>query len=105
MKVLGLPESVTFLWIVAYTLGLAYGSAIMLEESENGRLSREDADLLNHHIAISHSLLEDTLLFVAIGVPAAWIIFPRIFLSMAEVWILKIRRLFMIREVPACEPE
>lgn len=105
MKVLGLPESVTFLWIVAYTLGLAYGSAIMLEESENGRLSREDADLLNHHIAISHSLLEDTLLFVAIGVPAMWIIFPRIFLSMAEVWILRIRRLIMPGEEPACAAE
>ncbi len=105
MKVLGLPESVTFLWIVAYTLGLAYGSAIMLEESENGRLTRGDADLLNHHIAISHSLLEDTLLFVAIGVPAVWIIFPRIFLSMAEVWLLRLRRTFILREVPVCETE
>lgn len=105
MKILGLPESVTFLWIVAYTLGLAYGSAIMLEESENGRLDRGDADLLNHHIAISHSLLEDTLLFVAIGVPAMWIIFPRIFLSMAEVWMLRLRRILTPGEVPACEAE
>lgn len=105
MKVLGLPESVTFLWIVAYTLGLAYGSAIMLEESENGRLDSGDADLLNHHIAISHSLLEDTLLFVAIGVPATWIIFPRIFLSVAEVWLLKLRRTLMFRSKPACAAE
>lgn len=105
MKVLGLPESVTFLWIVAYTLGLAYGSAIMLEESENGRLDRGDADLLNHHIAISHSLLEDTLLFVAIGVPAMWIIFPRIFLSIVEVWLLKIRRWLMIKGEQPCAAE
>lgn len=105
MKLLGLPESVTFLWIVAYTLGLAYGSAIMIEESEKGRLSREDADLLNHHIAISHSLLEDTLLFVAIGVPAAWIIFPRIFLSVTEVWLLRARRIFLFRKEAPCAAE
>ncbi len=97
MKILGLPESVTFLWIVAYTLGLAYGSAVMLEESGRGKLQRSDADLLNHHIAISHSLLEDTLLFVAIGVSAGWIIFPRIVLSIAEVWLLKLRRAFIFK--------
>lgn len=104
MKILGLPESVTFLWIVAYTLGLAYGSAIMLEESERGRLQKSEADLLNHHIAISHSLLEDTLLFVAIGVSAVWIIFPRIILSTAEVWLLRLRRAVIFkREVNYAE--
>ncbi|MEI6580506.1 MAG: GTPase, partial [Eubacteriales bacterium] len=35
---------------------------------EKGNLSKEDADLLNYHLAISHSTLEDTLLFMAIGV-------------------------------------
>ena len=92
MRIMGLPDSVTFLWIVANTLGLAYGSAIMIEQTETGKLSLEDADILNHHICISHSLLEDTLLFAAIGVPAAWIIFPRIILAIAEVWLLRMRR-------------
>ena len=94
MKIMGLPESVTFLWIVANTLGLAYGSAIMIEQSDLGKLNREDADLLNHHIGISHSLLEDTLLFVAIGVPAVWIIFPRVFLAIIQVWAMKLRIYF-----------
>jgi len=92
MKIMGLPESVSFLWIVANTLGLAYGSAIMIEQSESGKLTRGDADILNHHIGISHSLLEDTLLFVAIGVPAAWIIFPRVFLAIVQVWAMKLVR-------------
>jgi hypothetical protein len=92
LRIMGLPDSVAFLWIVANTLGLAYGSAIMIEQSESGKLSKEDADLLNHHIGISHSLLEDTLLFVAIGVPALWIIFPRVILAIIEVWLLKLRK-------------
>ena len=92
LKVMGLPDSVAFLWIVANILGLAYGSAIMIEQSGSGKLIKEDADLLNHHIGISHSLLEDTLLFVAIGVPALWIIFPRVILATIEVWLLKLRK-------------
>lgn len=91
MKIMGLPESVTFLWIVANTLGLAYGSAIMIEQSELGKLNRDDADLLNHHIGISHSLLEDTILFATIGVPVIWIIFPRLFLSIVQVWAMRLR--------------
>jgi hypothetical protein len=86
LKLLGLPVSTSFLWIVAYTLGLGYGGAIMIQEVEEGRLTRDEADLLNHHIAVSHSLLEDTLLFVAIGVSAGWIIFPRIVLAFFSVW-------------------
>lgn len=102
LRLMGLPESVAFLWIVANTLGLAYGSAIMLEQSESGKLETEDADLLNHHIGISHSLLEDTLLFVAIGVPALWIIFPRIILATAEVWLLKLRKFIFGKDNEPC---
>jgi spore maturation protein SpmB len=93
LTIMGLPNSVAFLWIVANTLGLAYGSAIMIEQSESGKLLKEDADLLNHHIGISHSLLEDTLLFVAIGVPPLWIIFPRVILATVEVWHLRLWRI------------
>jgi hypothetical protein len=105
LRVMGLPDSVAFLWIVANTLGLAYGSAIMIEQSESGRLKREDADLLNHHIGISHSLLEDTLLFVAIGVPALWIIFPRVILATIEVWLLKIRKFITGKKNEPCTAE
>lgn len=102
LRAMGLPDSVAFLWIVANTLGLAYGSAIMIEQSESGRLAGEDADLLNHHIGISHSLLEDTLLFVALGVPAVWIIFPRVILATIEVWLLKLRKFITGKKDETC---
>jgi hypothetical protein len=92
MKPMGLPDRTSFQWIIANTVGLAYGSAIMIEQVDSGNLPIEDANLLNHHIAISHSLLEDTLLFVAIGVSAPWIIFPRIALAMVSVWEYKFEK-------------
>jgi spore maturation protein SpmB len=86
MRLLGLSRETSFLWFVAQTLGLAYGSAVMIEAFEHGDIRPAEADLLNYHVAINHSLLEDTLLFVAIGVPALWITFPRVFLAAAVVW-------------------
>ncbi|HOZ13481.1 MAG TPA: nucleoside recognition domain-containing protein [Tenuifilaceae bacterium] len=95
LKFMGLPESTTFLWIVANSLGLAYGSAVMMEEVKEGRITKKDADLLNYHVAISHSNLEDLLLFAAIGVSILWMMIPRLIIAIAVVWG---RRFFVNRE-------
>ena len=90
LRFMGLPPNTGFLWMVAYTIGLGYGGAIMISQAEEGTLSRKEADLLNHHIAISHSLLEDTLLFASIGYNLAILIFPRILIAIVYVWIRKL---------------
>jgi len=92
LVVFGLPASTSLSWIVANVVGLAYGSAIMIEESDQGRLNREDADLLNHHVALSHSQLEDPLLFLTIGLPMHWLIWPRLLLALAAVWFRRAER-------------
>jgi hypothetical protein len=101
LLLLGLPEETAFLWVVANTLGLAYGAGIIVNHIERGQMSRDHADLLNHHVAISHSLLEDTLLFVAIGVPAAWIIFPRLVLAGFAVWVRRLLNRIQRKAEPA----
>jgi hypothetical protein len=90
LRAMGLPEETALLWVVSNTLGLAYGSAILIDEVESGALSRHNSDLLNHHIAVSHSLLEDTLLFVAVGAYAPWIIFPRLIFATIVVWLRRL---------------
>ena len=87
MKIFGLPRSTTLSWVVANLIGLAYGSAIMIDESEKGRMNREDADLLNHHVSLSHSQLEDPLLFLTLGYAIHWLIWPRIIIAIAAVWL------------------
>lgn len=86
LKVFGIPASTSLMWIAANLLGLAYGSAIMIEEVESGRISKHDADLLNFHIAVSHSNLEDLILFVALGLSAWWLLLPRLGIAMIAVW-------------------
>ncbi len=67
LALFGLPSRTSFLWIVANTLGLAYGAAVMMEEVQTGKVTKKDVDLLNSHIAISHSNLEDLFLLSALG--------------------------------------
>ncbi|MDD3322002.1 MAG: nucleoside recognition domain-containing protein [Paludibacter sp.] len=105
MKVFGLSANCSFLWFIAQTLGLTYGSAVMIEEVEHKEISAYDANLLNYHIAINHSLLEDTLLFVAIGVPAGWMIAPRFILAIIVVWCVRlIFHLKKIKKKPTALP-
>ncbi len=86
MKAMGLAEAVSFSWVVGNAIGLAYGSAIMMEQVQQRKMSLEEADLMNHHLAVSHSQLEDPLLFVAIGLSAGWMIWPRFILAVGVVW-------------------
>ena len=86
----GLPPRTAFLWLVANTLGLAYGAAVMIDEAETGSTTKEENDLLNHHIGVSHSNLEDLLLFTAIGGSFLWMLLSRWAMSLLLVWERKI---------------
>jgi len=87
LKFFGLPTSTGFLWLIGYIVGLAYGGALMADQMEEGKVSKPEADLLNYHLAVSHSVIEDNLLFVALGVSIWWILGTRLVGSWAVVWI------------------
>jgi len=78
MALLGLSERVTILWLTGTFLGLSYGSGLIIQEARTpGRFRRGDLRDLHVSIGIAHSLLEDTLLFAAIGVNPLFILVPR----------------------------
>lgn len=86
MKVMGLPTQTSFLWVVMNSLGLAYGGAVLIAEISSNEIPQRDAKLLNTHIALNHSTLEDTFLFLAIGMGLGWLLIPRLLLAIAAVW-------------------
>lgn len=92
MKLFGLPLSTSFLWIICNVVGLTYGGAAIIDEVKQGDVSHDDARLLNTHVAISHSLLEDTIILVSIGLPVLWLIIPRIILAICAVWLQRLYR-------------
>ncbi len=88
--IFGLPAKTSFLWIVANTLGLAYGAAVMIDETESGKITRDDANLLNHHISISHSNLEDVILLGSVGALIWWMLAARWAFAFLLVWELRL---------------
>lgn len=86
MRFFGLPPKTAFLWIVANILGLAYGAAVMIDESKAGKISPKDIDLLNHHIGIAHSNMEDIILFASIGGMVPWMLGIRWLWAFVLVW-------------------
>ena len=90
----GLPPRTAFLWLVANTLGLAYGAAVMIDEAEHGTTTKEENDMLNHHIGVSHSNLEDLLLFTAMGGNFLWMLLSRWAMSLVLVWERKLEMRF-----------
>lgn len=99
MKLFGLSPNSAFLWLVGNVVGLAYGGAIMMEQVEQKKLTYKEGNLLNYHLAMNHSLLEDTLIFVAIGIPALWIIVPRVTFAILVVWLRRAFNYFYIRKL------
>lgn len=94
MRVFGLPDNASYLWLVGNVLGLSYGSAMMIDLEESGQISREEANEVNYHLIMNHSMLEDTLVFVSVGVSALWILGTRIVFAIALVWMRKFIKVF-----------
>lgn len=95
MSLFGLSKETSILWILVNTVGYAYGAGIIIKSVEEGTMTRTDADLFNHHAGMMHSLLEDTFLFLVIGVPVFWLVVPRIILALFVVWLERLRRIYI----------
>lgn len=99
MKVFGLPEDAAYLWLVGNILGISYGGAVMMDMLEKKLITKEQANDVNYHLIMNHSLLEDTSIFAAIGISAFWIVSSRLIFALIVVWgrklILHMRTLFL----------
>lgn len=92
MRVFGLGEDLGFIWMVSNLSGYSYSATLILDRVKNGKLKPREADLFNHHASLSHSLFEDTALYMAIGVPPFWLTLPRVLAAAFVVWVERIRQ-------------
>ena len=86
MKLFGLPRHASYMWLVGNVLGISYGSAVMVELEEKGLVTREEANDVNYHLIMNHSMLEDTIVFAATGISALLLIITRLCFALILVW-------------------
>lgn len=90
LRVFGLPAKTSFLWIVTNVIGLSYGAAAIMDEMAQGNISRTEIDLLNTHVGISHSNLEDLLIIAATGGMWYYVLLFRWVMVTVLVWLLRL---------------
>lgn len=97
MRLFGLPSQAAYMWLVGNVIGISYGAAVMLDLERKGLITKREANEVNYHLIMNHSLLEDTIVFAITGIGALWIISTRLLFALLLVWCRKaFRRLCCI---------
>ena len=81
MRIFRLPKEGAFPLLIGLTFGLAYGAGVIIESVKNGELSWRDLFLINIFLVLCHSVVEDTLLFIAVGADGFIILVTRLILA------------------------
>lgn len=92
LKILGVEERVGILWLTGAVFGIAYGAAVIMEETKEGDFTEEELTGLHISLGINHAIVEDPSLFVAVGLSAFWMWIPRlatavIFVHLYRLWL------------------
>ncbi len=88
LKTMGLNQVVGLLWLTAVVFGIAYGGALIVEETKQGHIKKEELEKLHLSIGINHSMVEDPALFLSLGLSAFWLWIPRFILAIIAVRLL-----------------
>jgi hypothetical protein len=82
---MGLSPRVGVLWLTAAVFGLTYGAAVIVEEARGNHFRKEEIERLQLSIGINHALIEDPVVFMALGIPALWLWGPRLLAALVTV--------------------
>jgi hypothetical protein len=96
-RINGLKSKSAFMWMAGLIFGIAYGAGVLIAEARAGHMDHDSLTRLNLSLGISHSLIEDSLLFVAIGASLFWVVVPRIVAAAIAVWVFILIRYFMMK--------
>jgi len=67
LRVLGMTPAAAPLAIIGMTLGISYGGGLIIRQAQSGRLAKRDIFFSLVLMSLCHSIIEDTLLMVALG--------------------------------------
>ncbi|WP_087972590.1 nucleoside recognition domain-containing protein [Oceanobacillus rekensis] len=69
MKVLGIDKKASMTMVAGLTIGLAYGAGLMIQAVKEDNVSKKDMYLTLIFLVSCHAVVEDTLVFIPLGIP------------------------------------
>ncbi|APJ12621.1 nucleoside recognition domain-containing protein [Bacillus safensis] len=68
-RMLGMKENTSMTMVAGLTIGLAYGAGVMMKAVEEDGVSKKDLTLSFIFLVACHAVVEDTLVFIPLGIP------------------------------------
>lgn len=101
-KMLGMKENTSMTMVAGLTIGLAYGAGVMMKAVEEDGVSKKDLTLAFIFLVACHAVVEDTLIFIPLGIPVWPLLVIRlisaILLTAAISYIWRKRELAAVRK-------
>jgi len=91
LRLLGIGKEVIPITVIGMTLGLAYGGGLIINEVQQTKLERRNVVYALLLMSLSHSVIEDSLLMIAIGARVSGVlIFRFIFTLIIMYFVVKL---------------
>jgi hypothetical protein len=68
-RMLGMKENTSMTLVAGLTIGLAYGAGVMIQAVKEDNVSHKDLTLAFIFLVACHAVVEDTLIFIPLGIP------------------------------------
>jgi hypothetical protein len=73
LRPLGLSDETATPTLIGFLFGLVYGSGVIVRDARRGTLGRRQIFLMSLFLSMVHAIVEDSLVFIAIGASAVWV--------------------------------
>ncbi|SOD90997.1 hypothetical protein [Caenispirillum bisanense] len=88
LRLMGMGPQAVPLTVIGVVLGLSYGSGLIIREVDRGALPRRDVFLSISFMALCHSLIEDSLIIIAMGGDWTGVVLGRLLLTVVVMTVL-----------------
>lgn len=86
LRMMGIGAEVTTIAIIGLTLGVVYGGVLIINESKNKEINKRDIFYCLALMGLCHSVIEDTILMMALGGHYTGILIFRLLASILIIW-------------------
>ncbi len=88
LRLMGMGPQAVPLTVIGVLLGLSYGSGLIIREVDRGTLPRRDVFLSISFMALCHSLIEDSIIIIAMGGHWSGVVLGRLVLTLMVMVVL-----------------
>lgn len=86
LRMIGIGPEVTTIAIIGLTLGVVYGAALIIAESKNKDINKRDIFYCLALMGLCHSVIEDSILMMALGGHYTGVIIARVIFSLLIIY-------------------